>query len=193
MEWYEAMRSRWRAEQELAQRLLEEVEAGIDHQGRVFLLGTIRILSRHGHEYTTCKIRIVYPQGFPERGRVPAVYLESHQNWCKGPDTHIEEDWKLCLFVPGEAGIDFSSPDSLGELIQYLRVFLFKEYLYQGDLISGLLIGTLAVWPGQARSHGIVGIHEAVRERGGWGRNEPCPCGSGKKYKRCCLPKMRQI
>jgi tetratricopeptide (TPR) repeat protein len=21
------------------------------------------------------------------------------------------------------------------------------------------------------------------------GRNQPCPCGSGKKYKRCCLPK----
>jgi uncharacterized protein YecA (UPF0149 family) len=21
------------------------------------------------------------------------------------------------------------------------------------------------------------------------GRNEPCPCGSGKKYKRCCLVK----
>jgi hypothetical protein len=21
------------------------------------------------------------------------------------------------------------------------------------------------------------------------GRNEPCPCGSGKKYKRCCLEK----
>jgi len=21
------------------------------------------------------------------------------------------------------------------------------------------------------------------------GRNAPCPCGSGKKYKRCCLPK----
>ena len=21
------------------------------------------------------------------------------------------------------------------------------------------------------------------------GRNEPCPCGSGKKYKRCCLTK----
>jgi hypothetical protein len=23
------------------------------------------------------------------------------------------------------------------------------------------------------------------------GRNEPCPCGSGKKYKRCCLPNAR--
>lgn len=23
------------------------------------------------------------------------------------------------------------------------------------------------------------------------GRNQPCPCGSGKKYKRCCLPRER--
>ena len=23
------------------------------------------------------------------------------------------------------------------------------------------------------------------------GRNDPCPCGSGKKYKQCCLPKDR--
>jgi uncharacterized protein len=25
------------------------------------------------------------------------------------------------------------------------------------------------------------------------GRNDPCPCGSGKKYKRCCLPKQAQV
>lgn len=24
-------------------------------------------------------------------------------------------------------------------------------------------------------------------------RNDPCPCGSGKKYKRCCYPKESQI
>ncbi|MBI5118565.1 SEC-C domain-containing protein [Candidatus Poribacteria bacterium] len=23
------------------------------------------------------------------------------------------------------------------------------------------------------------------------GRNDPCPCGSGKKYKKCCLGKGR--
>jgi preprotein translocase subunit SecA len=29
---------------------------------------------------------------------------------------------------------------------------------------------------------------EPIRNRGQQvGRNEPCPCGSGKKYKRCCL------
>ncbi len=25
------------------------------------------------------------------------------------------------------------------------------------------------------------------------GRNDPCPCGSGKKYKICCLGKKRKI
>lgn len=25
------------------------------------------------------------------------------------------------------------------------------------------------------------------------GRNDPCPCGSGKKYKKCCLPRDEQI
>lgn len=24
------------------------------------------------------------------------------------------------------------------------------------------------------------------------GRNDPCPCGSGKKYKRCCMRKKTQ-
>lgn len=24
------------------------------------------------------------------------------------------------------------------------------------------------------------------------GRNEPCPCGSGKKYKKCCLSKLQK-
>ncbi|MCR5261110.1 MAG: SEC-C domain-containing protein [Candidatus Gastranaerophilales bacterium] len=25
------------------------------------------------------------------------------------------------------------------------------------------------------------------------GRNDPCPCGSGKKYKKCCMPKNEEI
>jgi SWIM/SEC-C metal-binding protein len=27
---------------------------------------------------------------------------------------------------------------------------------------------------------------EAAKAQAKTGRNEPCPCGSGKKYKRCC-------
>lgn len=27
---------------------------------------------------------------------------------------------------------------------------------------------------------------EPIRAEGTVGRNDPCPCGSGKKYKKCC-------
>jgi len=30
-----------------------------------------------------------------------------------------------------------------------------------------------------------------VREEPKVGRNDPCPCGSGKKYKKCCLAKQQ--
>jgi hypothetical protein len=30
----------------------------------------------------------------------------------------------------------------------------------------------------------------AARTQPKIGRNEPCPCGSGKKFKRCCLGKV---
>ena len=35
---------------------------------------------------------------------------------------------------------------------------------------------------------------ETVRREGGKvGRNDPCPCGSGKKYKNCCLNKEQEV
>ena len=35
----------------------------------------------------------------------------------------------------------------------------------------------------------------SIREILSWnvGRNAPCPCGSGKKYKKCCLPKKEEL
>jgi hypothetical protein len=35
-------------------------------------------------------------------------------------------------------------------------------------------------------------IEPIRREQPPVGRNDPCPCGSGKKYKKCCLGKQRQ-
>ena len=32
----------------------------------------------------------------------------------------------------------------------------------------------------------LVGPGQYTRETPKVGRNEPCPCGSGKKYKKCC-------
>ncbi len=33
-------------------------------------------------------------------------------------------------------------------------------------------------------------VHATVQMPGKAGRNDPCPCGSGKKYKNCCMKKM---
>jgi uncharacterized protein len=36
------------------------------------------------------------------------------------------------------------------------------------------------------RSGGRPGSKTIIRPEPKVGRNEPCPCGSGKKYKKCC-------
>lgn len=33
------------------------------------------------------------------------------------------------------------------------------------------------------------GTYQKIRTEPKIGRNEPCPCGSGKKYKKCCITK----
>ena len=40
--------------------------------------------------------------------------------------------------------------------------------------------------PGSQRGSGLPGTAPAVNPMRDVGRNDPCPCGSGKKYKRCC-------
>lgn len=37
------------------------------------------------------------------------------------------------------------------------------------------------------RAQGAQSTQPFVRAQRKIGRNEPCPCGSGKKYKQCCM------
>ena len=34
--------------------------------------------------------------------------------------------------------------------------------------------------------HGVEGVQQPVKKGPKTGRNDPCPCGSGKKFKHCC-------
>jgi len=130
---------------------------------------------------------------FPNRGQTPKAMLLSHRDrWQRGGDSHINSDWSLCLFVPGECGIDFRRADSMQMMFGVMHTFLFKERLYQQALARQAITGERAVWPGEARSHGLSGIAEVLREKGRIGRNEPCPCGSGKKFKACCRKLLRR-
>lgn len=174
MQWHEANLERWQQEKVVAAKLLDDFQADIDGVGTASLHGAFGVYSEHGPLYESVKLRIVYPTTFPARNQPPSVYLESHRDrWKKGGNSHIESDWKLCLFVPGESGIDFSRDCSLNDLFGVIHTFLFKQRIYQRRLARVQLDGHGAQWPGEDRSHGIQGIREAIRDIGGARRNDP--------------------
>ena len=83
--------------------------------------------------------------------------------------------------------------DELSELVSRLRAFAFEEEA-RAMRTSLLDLATRAVLEGLparpvARSSGWRPMRRAVPRIG---RNEPCPCGSGKKYKRCCQTRDEQ-
>jgi len=191
MQWHEANLERWQQEQAIAATVLEEFSAEIDGNGVAVIRGTFNVVSEHGHVYETVSLRVLYPPAFPEKNQPPSVYLESHHDrWVKGGDSHIEGDWRLCLFVPLESGINFAESTALNDLFAVVHTFLFKQRIYQRRLARSYLDGSHPTWPGEDRSHGIEGIREAVQDHGRIGRNDPCPCGSGKKFKRCHMGKL---
>lgn len=57
--------------------------------------------------------------------------------------------------------------------------------------LSGAVLMALAAFPpGSRRDRQLVGEQITPKAYQGprVGRNDPCPCKSGKKYKRCCAP-----
>lgn len=52
---------------------------------------------------------------------------------------------------------------------------------FAGGLILIIPVMIIAYWP--EKYHIIKKTHRKMVKAG---RNDPCPCGSGKKYKKCC-------
>jgi hypothetical protein len=162
MRWYINLPVRWLKEQEIASRLLRQARIEIDAENRACIHAELSLVSAHGHEWDVYRIRIVYPNNFLQRDRAPSVFLDSHHDrWKNVPETHIEDDWKLCLFVPGESGINWLDDDALEHLLACVRTFLAKERFFQRDLAMQRATGKRALWPGEARAHGVDGIREA--------------------------------
>ncbi len=68
------------------------------------------------------------------------------------------------------------------------------EWLFKVQLVSESAMERRSPWADVVESHGEasrVAPRSAPRTASGQkvGRNDPCPCGSGKKYKKCCLLK----
>ncbi len=91
---------------------------------------------------------------------------------------------------------DFAAPEVLTGLIMALMESAESEPQLRGA-VGELFAALVAVAKAYERAHGLTGaivkssIGEAIERQTGRpipkiGRNEPCPCGSGRKFKKCC-------
>lgn len=184
--WHETDADRWAIEVAHARSLMTNVVVGACSDGRPFIDGDYTLLSRHGYFLDRFRFRIQYPAVYPREGVLPEIFLLSHRDkWQRGRESHIETSWRLCLFVVGESLIHSADRQSLLKVFAALHTFLLRERIYQGKLVGKATKGLEPRWPGQDRAHDIAGLVEAVNARGMPGWNAPCPCGSGKKYKKC--------
>jgi peptide deformylase len=83
-------------------------------------------------------------------------------------------------------------PDKMIIAERYMKIKV-QYQLFQRDKISEPVVYEVSAFPAQIFQHEIDhlnGIQESftsVLRRTNIGRNEPCPCGSGKKFKNCCF------
>ncbi len=65
------------------------------------------------------------------------------------------------------------------------------------DVVKTMIAGLTHIYryfDPQRRASASMALHSSIgREGPKIGRNEPCPCGSGRKYKQCCLDKPRTL
>lgn len=57
------------------------------------------------------------------------------------------------------------------------------ELIKQGKVSKGRAMK----WAKNRKPHQLIGTVVSVRKEKKIGRNEPCHCGSGKKFKKCCI------
>lgn len=89
---------------------------------------------------------------------------------------------------------DFADQLRGGKNLGYLKSSLLKQYVRYTKYVGGGRY--FEEYPDEKRKamgtvvHQNDGEQPFVRAGKKIGRNEPCPCGSGKKYKHCCMNKV---
>jgi uncharacterized protein len=95
---------------------------------------------------------------------------------------HFEEDLRLGIEHPGELRLPDDRDSTLfGDTVEELSGWYCFTEQYRDDQER---------WRRQAEANHARSQHLENRFKG-VGRNDPCPCGSGKKFKKCCLASVR--
>lgn len=172
----------------------------VDRYARsVSLAGTIALRTESGIP-TKIETRVEFPYGYPDQE--PRVY-ESGGRFLHEPDRHFFPNGRCCLWLRPESKWDPKDSDCLLRVLDETVLFFERQLIH--DLYPD------APWPGGEWGHGPLGYAEYVHElldedekllsaltpilTGDvrMGRNAPCPCGSGVKYKKCCLARIEDV
>lgn len=107
------------------------------------------------------------------------LYTKAYRDSQSTPDAI---DWNFFKTAIGTTLKQDSYPNSVKEKLPEVAALLFEFLEGQGRLADG---HELAM---QVRSSSWSFKPETIRrENTKLNRNDPCPCGSGKKYKKCCM------
>ncbi len=116
----------------------------------------------------------------------------------EGQELTVVEEW--CYgYMRGVGLSDWSGlPPALQEELDVIALhgdeenataldnFTADEYLASIDKIRPAALMLHGYWMAHPK---VAPVQQPVRNEGKVGRNDPCPCGSGKKYKQCCANK----
>jgi hypothetical protein len=127
--------------------------------------------------FPTCPDRHVDLEVYRLTDSIVSVEVDAERAWAVGSGGEAE-----ALAPAFWASVDMDEetldgdPDASPELLAWLD----RE-------LDGELMAVVKQEFGRARARGQALLRRpAVRARPRVGRNDPCPCGSGRKYKRCC-------
>lgn len=101
----------------------------------------------------------------------PDVYLKCLKRLLKKYKSN-EELYDLCGLVESEMML-MNNPGLVEDMLMY-------------EQMAGQMEGNIYPWDEDALDWMKPEIPTYVRDQPKVGRNDPCPCGSGKKYKKCC-------
>ena len=98
----------------------------------------------------------------------------------------VRAQYAVVLAYCGEIDKAKAEMRSLAPFIEALPDIRQKEFINQIELIKKIQQGTVSLGPKLSLQKTFDKAPVITRAKRKIGRNELCPCGSGKKYKKCC-------
>lgn len=177
------------------------VETSLEEK-KAITAGLMSLYNEMTHQVQKVNVKLPHDIGFLEE---PMANLESNASisrWAQGFRSGyfwLESSWSA--YIPEEI------KEESGYHLTVLCFFSNRKMatsLYEGVKNPDITLESMAasmkkIFPDAMRGFALLGnsIHQALATRDGAtrlpvnkagkvGRNEPCPCGSGRKFKKCC-------